>query len=539
MNDHCQLICDNINSEKLLNEIKKSLNDQCNDYELTIKNIHFASNTIPSNWLGNEYLAKIIKFTIIDHNAITKIDSTAFNVEFFRKVISISFESLAIEELSKNIFKNIQFLRQITFVKMNFKRFELNVFEINSHLNEMNLIKCKINNVKSNGINPSFKLRFLKYLTFVQCDFTNTIHSSFFDGLPTLIKLNLTNNRINELSETVFNAFLQTNYPLIIDLRENELIQLSSTIFARLFYVNKLNRIYLEGNPWHCGAHIISLRNLIKKRLKYFDQPICYTPDRFYKVKISDVVLSGDEPSTIRTTKPSIYPSTKTPKPILSEKIKMICTKIDANLLPSYRNVFVLKPKQFLRVRTVTNGKNKIIVKQFGKDILLLWTKNEILTKKIPANGKFGCFINWRTIATDNVEIDFDVRKDYFYSICIMPRYEKTTAPMNCISFNIEQLLFDVNNVWISMKFQHLFIIVIFLMAIVVVLCGIFMSILLIHQFPKLRKILIDEDLNKNNNNDNSSKSKPFHIQPNILPPVPPRKNCCTTTDSVLYEEIK
>lgn len=461
-------------SENILEKFQKVLTEiDCNGITLSIENIYFPSNTIRGNWLGTKSLIPIHELRIEDKR-IHKIYAHGMNPEVFRHTKKLILSKLYIDSLENNNFVHMISLEFLKLESLPLKQIHLSVFAVNKHLREILFEDHPSYQISVDGAEEMFPMESLQTLTFFEMNLRQTIMRKSFRGLPALKNLYLTKNNIMYIPADAFDEIMESIER--IDLTENDMITLSGAVFERVVQHKNINKMLLESNPFHCDELILELKYLILEHSKKFDLPTCRSPVRLEGKYVHQANIEGTvspsstvAPTTVSTPS-STYEPTSTSSPIRPSEALGIHCKVQNSKIKLF---IILKGEWGMKIRRDQDGNAKMFLKKFPYDWNIFWLQSH---KKVneSADLRYGCFTNKRTNEKYNITINKTIEYDKFYLVCLVNMLQKDTRPMNCISFNLRDLLVDIDSVWISKQHQIVLIIIFVTIGIACALIGVF-----------------------------------------------------------------
>ncbi|KAG5670513.1 hypothetical protein PVAND_000772 [Polypedilum vanderplanki] len=272
--DSCTIYCENLfNSEDLSNSLVAYNEVNCAHVHLRIRNQSLL-NKIESNWLSH------LKFNIhslsISKSYIEKIESEAFNSEFFEKLIELEIsenesDPFIIYANSLAGLKSLESLKIENAAVITLTSGDRDFLEpLKASLYELSITGIK-SNLKYYDIFERYKFDKLKVLKMHGNSFSNytLMENSFYAMKDSLEEIYLNDSQISKATNAAFSEFHQLK---VAHLENNELAFLSSEFFGDLVNDSEF-QVYLSGNPWNCTCGISHLLDIIKEETVICDSP--------------------------------------------------------------------------------------------------------------------------------------------------------------------------------------------------------------------------------------------------------------------------
>lgn len=457
MHDHFLLAASNLNCK----------------ISLQINTIRFPGEILRGDWLGNEHQYNILRLRILDRD-IHDVLADGFNPNAFADLTTLELNGLRINFLREGVFKYLTKLKSLIIQKSPLKYIDLNAFAMNKNLFEISILYCMTMQMRLIGADEAAPLRTLRLLQLLRNDFADTLTRNSFSGMPHLVTLDLSSDKITFLPNDVF--FLLPKTLQKVRLTNNLLKILSPIIFEKhLPYAT----FQISSNRFHCDQEITGLKNLLIRYKENFDEPLCSSPTTHECDKISETLVFETTSST-RTTIITTIESTSTMQTDLN--YRKLCIKHSSTSSNDGNSWINIAKRQIqLKIR-LTYDEAKMILNNFPANISWFWMESEIRDSDGSFPSNFGCFVN-KIRDERSIEIDKIIKYGKLYSICAMARSEVRSEPLNCLSFTIGRS-FNVENLWIATQYRYLFIVLMITVGTMCAIAGIGLIVLMSLRYP-------------------------------------------------------
>ncbi|XP_030848396.1 leucine-rich repeat-containing protein 15-like [Strongylocentrotus purpuratus] len=264
----------------------------------------FASNQFLSILvLSGNNLSSVPTETLTTLHRLEKISLASNSIQIadfkaFTYMNNISCIDISGNQISSIWALNFKPLRNASLYKLNLSRNKLQILpqRLFSYIKEVEYLEMKSNRLQTLYLSSFLKTRSLKRLQMSHTElkapdlFDNQTQSSFFDGLVSLERLNLSGNLLSNMSPGVFRSLTKLK---VLDLSQASIVILKPELFKGLV---SLTSLYLnENNILNTSAQVFSgLDNLgslyfENSKLEFID------PDTFLKTpNLRSLFLSGN-----------------------------------------------------------------------------------------------------------------------------------------------------------------------------------------------------------------------------------------------------
>ncbi|CAD7077430.1 unnamed protein product [Hermetia illucens] len=306
--DYCDITCIGGHVNDVATFLKNQSDSELLCYtnnKLTIYGTEFPNATLMKKWLTGDYL--IASLTLKDTN-LEIIEPGAFDSSCFKNLTSLEISNANIHYFPKGVLADLTLLSDLKLdssVEDFSPEYLAGITEIITSL-QVRRIPARKSPNDLFGILPLTKLN---SLNLCYNNFGDTITVDTFENITPSKNLFLCGSQINSLPIGTFNSL--KNGFMYLDLRNNNLTQVSAEVFEPVIPLYKLLEIKLGGNPWDCTYKLSQLAKLIEQNKRYFEGPfICDSPPELAGKNLSVSILP-EPPSTTTTTEKTTTETTE------------------------------------------------------------------------------------------------------------------------------------------------------------------------------------------------------------------------------------
>ncbi|XP_037903919.1 uncharacterized protein LOC119647182 [Hermetia illucens] len=411
--------------------------------KLTIQETEFPNATLMEGWLVGDYF--IAELTILNTN-IETIEQSAFNSSCFTNLTSLEISHANIHYFPKGILAPLHFLEDLI-LDNSVKELSPEYLEgVTSTIRSLKVSGITTRN-KPNSLFGILPLPKLGTLDLRYDNFGDTIEVDTFENATPTGNLFLPASQISFLPVGIFDSFRKGFQNL--DLRNNNLIEVSGEVFEPLIPLYIILKIRLGGNPWDCTYKLSQLAELIEQNTRKFEGPfICASPPELTGKNLSSSILPAPPSTTTEeTTEISIEITTTNCGEKDLSLAEFIC-KNDIigdndvcmnmpNQPEAHKILLIKKMDASFNISRVSCGSVQISINATEGNFTILWFRGASKNRKeVNTNSRNYC-LGCANLDSQNIVINhLDLGE--LYTFCVIKDNRSNISPLNCRSYFVD-----------------------------------------------------------------------------------------------------
>lgn len=247
---------------------------------MQLQNITFGiANLEPTPKMTTGWFKLMLNVTYLELHAINivEVEDNAFSCLSFQTLTYLIFRDVPLRALRKGTFFGLKSLKMLSFKNARFENIQKNALAAMPNLASFMMRYCGERKILLGNLFGFSKMPHLTRITIINCNLNDTIRDTTFTGLQALSHLALNFNHIKTIAPKAFQNVFKTLNKLYMD--DNML----KSIPKSLFKTDRILKIYVQRNPWHCDCKMEYLRSITEraKSLKIIGI-ICNTPAKYH-----------------------------------------------------------------------------------------------------------------------------------------------------------------------------------------------------------------------------------------------------------------